>query len=114
MPEDSNIVVKLRGVLKEKQYQVVKDAHDVLVDFSKTAEKSIDKLSVFTLKDWSERFQRLAEPLQTAIETNREIETLETRDEKISEAKQSRQQIFDLIGYFSQSWNQVKAEMGKR
>ncbi len=114
MPEDSNIVVKLRGALKEKQYKSVKEAHDVLTDFSQTAEKTLDKLSIFTLKEWSDRFQKIAEPLQTAIETNREIESLETKDEKVIEAKQSRQQIFDLIGYFSQSWNQIKEEMGKR
>jgi hypothetical protein len=114
MPEDSNIVVKLRGALKEKQYKAVVEAHDVLTDFSKTAEKMLDKLSIYVLKEWSDRFQKLAEPLQTAIETNKEIETLETREEKILEAKISRQQIFDLVGYFSQSWNQVKDEMGRR
>ena len=114
MPEDSNILVKLRGVLKERQYKVVKEAHDVLADFSRTAEKNLRNLSIYTLKDWSDRFQRLSNPLETAIETNREITGLETKDEKVTEAKQSLQQIFDLIGYFSQSWNQVKEEMGKR
>jgi hypothetical protein len=114
MPEDSNIVVKLRGALKEKQFKAVKEAHDVLTDFSKSAEKSLEQLSIYVLKEWSDRFEKIAEPLQTAIETNREIEKLEIKEEKITEAKQSRQQIFDLIGYFSQSWNQVKEEMGKR
>ena len=114
MPEDSNIVVKLRGALKEKQYWVTKNAQDVLFDFSKTADKDLEKLSIFSLKDWSERLDRLAEPLQTAIEINKEIESLETKDEKIVEVKQSRQQIFDLVGYFSQSRNAVKTEMSKR
>ncbi len=114
MQGDTNILVKLRGVLKEKQNLMLKAAHEGLLDFSKTAEKKVEKLSELALKDWSERFEKLAEPLQTALETNREIERLETKEEKISEAKLSGRQITELINYFSQSWNLVKAEIGKR
>ncbi len=114
MQGDTNILAKLRGILKEKQNLMLKSAHDGLLDFSKTAEKNVEKLPVAALNDWSEKFQKLAEPLQTALETNREIERLETKEEKINEAKLSGRQITDLINYFSQSWNRVKAEIGKR
>ncbi len=114
MQGDTNILGKLRGVLKEKQNLMLKSAHEGLLDFSKTAEKNIEKLAVTALNDWSEKFQKLAEPLQIALETNREIERLETKEEKINEAKLSGRQITDLINYFSQSWNRVKAEIGKR
>jgi Transglutaminase-like superfamily len=114
MHGDSNILAKLRGVLKEKQNLMLKSAHEGLLDFSKTAEKNVEKLSQLALNEWSERFQKLAEPLQTALETNREIEQLETKEEKINEAKLSGRQISDLINYFSQSWNRVKNEIEKR
>lgn len=114
MPEDSNIVVKLRGALKEKQYWMTKSTQDILLQFSNDADKNLEKLSIFSLKDWSERLDRLADPLQTAIDINKEIETLETKDEKIIEVKQTRQQIFDLVGYFSQSRKALKEEINKR
>lgn len=114
MQGDTNILAKLRGVLKEKQNLMLKAAHEGLLDFSKTAEKNVEKLSLSALKDWSERFEKLTEPLQTALETNIEIEKLETKEEKINEAKLSGRQISDLINYFSQSWNRVKDEIGKR
>ena len=114
MPEDANIVIKLRGALKQKQYWLTKNAQDILFDFSKTADKTLNKLSIYALKEWAERLEKLAEPLQTAVDTNKEIEGLETTDEKIIEVKQSRQQIFDLIGYFSQSWKAVKEEIEKQ
>ncbi len=114
MPKDTNILSKLRGVLKEKQNLMLTAAHEGLLDFSKTAEKNVEKLSATALKNWSQRFEKLAQPLQTALETNREIEQLETKEEKIEEAKLSSRQITNLINYFSQSWNRVKSEIEKR
>ncbi len=114
MPEDPNIVIKLRGALKEKQYWTTQKAQTVLLDFSKNADTHLDQLSIYTLKEWSERLDRLAEPLQTAIDINKEIETLETRDDKIIEVKRTRQQIFDLIGYFSQSRKAVSEAIEKK
>ena len=114
MPKDSNILAKLRGVLKEKQNLVLKTAHEGLLDFSSSAEKNVAKLPLSALKNWSERFEKLAEPLQTALDTNKEIEHLETKEDKINEAKQSGRQIKDLINYFSQSWDRVKTEVEKR
>ena len=114
MPNDSNIVVKLRGGLKEKSYWVLKGVQDQLSDFSKNADKNLEKLSIYKLREWSQNLEHQAEPLQTAIEINKEIENLETKEEKIEESRQKRQQIFDLIGYFSQSLKAVKEEIGKR
>ena len=114
MPKDTNILSKLRGVLKEKQNIVLNSAHEGLLDFSKMAEKNLDKLSVVALKEWSGKFQKLAEPLQAALEINKEIGELETKEDKIDEAKLSGRQISNLINYFSQSWNSVKAELEKR
>ncbi len=114
MPKDTNILAKLRGVLKEKQNLMLTAAHEGLLDFSQTAEKNVEKLSLPALKNWSERFGKLAEPLQTALETNKEIEELETKEDKIGEAKTSGRQITNLINYFSQSWNLVKSEIEKR
>jgi hypothetical protein len=114
MPEDPNIVIKLRGALKEKQYWTTQKAQTVLLDFSKNADRNLETFSIYTLKEWSERLDKLAEPLQTAIDINKEIERLETKDEKIIEVKRIRQQIFDLIGYFSQSRKAVNGEIEKR
>jgi Transglutaminase-like superfamily len=114
MPEDPNIVIKLRGALKEKQYWTTQKAQTVLLDFSKNADRNLETFSIYSLKEWSERLDKLTEPLQSAIDINKEIERLETKDEKIVEVKRIRQQIFDLIGYFSQSRKAVNVEIEKR
>ncbi|MBL7813645.1 MAG: hypothetical protein JNL70_01480 [Saprospiraceae bacterium] len=114
MPEDTNIVIKLRGALKEKQHGILTNAHEVLLDYSNSAEKQLTTLSIYTLRDWSNRFGELSELLKSALDINAEIISLETVDEKIAEAKLTQKQIFDLIGYFSQSWNQVKDAISKR
>ena len=114
MPDDGNVLGKLRGVLKEKQNLMLKTAHEGLSDFSNSDEKNLEKLSLSALKNWFERFQKLAEPLQIALETNKEIQKLETKEEKVNEAKESGRQITHLINYFSQSWARVKTELEKR
>ena len=62
------------------------------------------------------QLQRLATTGKTsnAEMGNKEIEKLETKEDKINEAKQSGRQIANLINYFSQSWDRVKIELEKR